>query len=147
MSYQSKGNNYGIYKQINFLPKLFTKARLFSSSQQLRKKQTDDSPLSDTDLYCYSSHLEALKEDLVIRFKDLKELKIPEWVVNPFLADANNADPILFEEHIDLQNDFESKVLFQQTGYEAFWPKQQDRYPHLWKKPNYYCWHFLHHTW
>ena len=90
--------------------------------------------MSDTDLDCYSSHLEALKEDLVIRFKDLKELKIPEWVVNPFLVDANNADPILVEEHIDLPNDFEGKVLFQQTGYEAFWPKQQDRYPHLGKK-------------
>ena len=48
----------------------------------MREKQTDDSPLSDTDLDCYSSRLEALKEDLVIRFKDLKEFKkIPKWVV------------------------------------------------------------------
>ena len=105
----------------------------FLSLQELREKQTDNSPLSDTDLDCYCSHLETLKKDLVSRFKDLKKLKIPEWVVNPFLADANNADPILVEELIDWQNDFEGKVL-QQTGYETFWPKQQDRYPHLWKK-------------
>ena len=75
------------------------------------------------DLDCYSSHLQALKEDLLIRFKDLKELKIPGWVVNPFHADANNADPNLVEELKDLQNDFEGEVLFQQIGYEAFWPK------------------------
>ena len=74
----------------------------FTSLHELQEKQTDDSPLSDTDLDYYSSHLEALKEDLVIGFKDLKELKISEWVVNPFLADANNVDPILVEELIDL---------------------------------------------
>ena len=90
--------------------------------------------MSDTDLDCHSSYLQALKEDLAIRFKDLKELKIPEWVVNPFQADANNADPNLVEELIDLQNYFEGKALFQQTGYEAFWRKEQDKYPHLWEK-------------
>ena len=74
----------------------------FPSLHEPQEKQTDDSPLSDTDLDYYSSHLEALKEDLVIGFKDLKELKISEWVVNPFLADANNVDPILVEELIDL---------------------------------------------
>ncbi|XP_068229546.1 SCAN domain-containing protein 3-like [Palaemon carinicauda] len=106
----------------------------FPSSKALKENQTDDSCLSDTDLDCYSSHLQALKEDMTIRFKDLKELKIPEWVVNPFQADATNADPNLVEELIDLQNDIEGKVLFQQIGYEAFWPKEQDKYPHLWKK-------------
>ena len=106
----------------------------FPSLKALQENQTDDSCLSDTDLDCYSSHLLALKEDLEIRFKDLKELKIPEWVVNPFQADANNTDPNLVEELIDLQNDFEGKVLFQQIGYEAFWPKEQDKYPYLWKK-------------
>ncbi|XP_068234353.1 SCAN domain-containing protein 3-like [Palaemon carinicauda] len=106
----------------------------FPSLKALKENQTDDSCLSDTDLDCYSSHLQALKEDMMIRFKDLKELKIPEWVVNPFQADATNADPNLVEELIDLQNDIEGKVLFQQIGYEAFWPKEQDKYPHLWKK-------------
>lgn len=106
----------------------------FPSLKALQENQTDDSCLSDTDLDCYSSHLQALKEDLLIRFKDIKELKIPEWVVNPFQADVNNDDPNLVEELIDLQNDFEDKVLFQQIGYEAFWPKEQDKYPHLWKK-------------
>jgi len=33
-----------------------------------------------------------------------------------------------------LQNDFEGEVLFQQIGYEAFWPKEQAKYPHLWEK-------------
>ena len=106
----------------------------FPSLKALQENQTNDSCLSDTNLDRYSSHLQMLKEDLVIRFKDFKELKIPELVVNPFQADANNADPNLVEELTDLQNDFEGKVLFQQIGYEAFWPKKQDKYPHLWKK-------------
>ena len=90
--------------------------------------------MSDTDLDCCSFHLQALKEDLLIRFKDLKELKIPGWVVIPFQADTNNADPNLVEELIDLQNDFEGEVLFQQIGYKAFWPKEQVKYPHFWGK-------------
>ena len=106
----------------------------FPSLKALQENQTDDSCLSDTDLDCYSSHLQALKVDLLIRFKDLKELKIPGWVVNLFQADANNADPNLVEELIDLQNDFEDEVLSQQIGYEAFWPKEQVKYPHLWEK-------------
>ena len=106
----------------------------FPSLKAVQENQTDDSCLSDTNLDCYSSHLQALKEDLLIRFKDLKELKIPGWVVNPFQADANNADPNLVEELIVLQNDFEGEVLFQQIGYEAFWPKEQVKYPHLWEK-------------
>ena len=125
-----------------FISKLdFCKNRLlrldlnqFPSFKARQENQTDDSYLSDTDLDCFSSHLQALKEDLVIRFKDLKNLKTPEWVVNPFQADANNADPNLVEELIDLQTDFEGKVLFEQIGYGAFWPKEQDKYPHLWKK-------------
>ena len=101
----------------------------FPSLKAVQENQTDDSCLSDTNLDCYSSHLQALKEDLLIRFKDLKELKIPGWVVNPFQADANNADPNLVEELTVLQNDFEVEVLFQQIGYEAFWPKEQVKYP------------------
>ena len=84
----------------------------FPSLKAVQENQTDDSCLSDSDLDCYSSHLQALKENLLIRFKDLKELKIPGWVVNPFQADANNADPNLVEELIDLQNDFEGEVRY-----------------------------------
>ena len=61
-------------------------------------------------------------------------MKITSWVVNPFQANANNSDPNLVKELVDLQNDFESQVLFQQIGYEAFWQKQQVKYPHLWEK-------------
>ena len=35
---------------------------------------------------------------------------------------------------MDVQNDFEGDVLFQQVGYETFWPKEQVKYPNLWEK-------------
>jgi hypothetical protein len=90
--------------------------------------------LSDEDLECYCSHLEALKEDMMTRFKDLNDLKIPDWVINPFLADAYNANQNLIEQLIDLQNDIEAQIQFQQTGYEAFWAKEQSKYPQLWQE-------------
>ena len=36
------------------------------------------------------------------RFKDLNELKIPDWIINLFQADVNNAEIKLQEELIDL---------------------------------------------
>ncbi|XP_068234219.1 protein FAM200C-like [Palaemon carinicauda] len=110
----------------------------FPSLKALKENQTDDSCLSDTDLDCYSSHLQALKEDMTIRFKDLKELKIPEWVVNPFQADATNADPNLVEELIDLQNEIEVDIIDPYCAYEDFHlsvaekhVQINDRYQHL----------------
>jgi len=135
---KAKGIIMAFISKLDFYKNCFLRLDLnqFPSLKALHENQTDDSRLSDTDLDCYSSRLQALKEDLLIRFKDLKELKIPRLVVNPFQADANNADPNLVEELIDLQNDFEGEVLFQQIGYgyEAFWPKEQFKNPHLWEK-------------
>ena len=54
----------------------------FPSLNSVQENQTNGLCLSDTDLDCYCSHLQALKKDLLIRFKDLKELEIPGWVVN-----------------------------------------------------------------
>ena len=73
----------------------------FPNLQALQQNQTDELCLSDDDPDCFASHLQAPKEDLGIIFKDHKELKIPERV------DSN-----LDEELIDLQNNFEGKVLF-----------------------------------
>lgn len=106
----------------------------FPSLQTLEENNEGDLLLLDTDLECYCSHLEALKEDMMTRFKDLNELKIPDWAINPFLADVHNVDQNLLEELIDLQNDFEARVWFQQTGYEAFWAKEQNKYPQLWQQ-------------
>ena len=38
----------------------------FPSLQALKENQANELCLSDTDLHCFSSHLQALKEDLVI---------------------------------------------------------------------------------
>ena len=45
----------------------------FPSLKALQENQTDNSCFSDTDLDCYSSHLQALKEDLVIRFQKISK--------------------------------------------------------------------------
>ena len=120
-------NNCSVKPNKRFLCKL----KKFRVVKPNRSDVSSKLKQSDTDLDCCFFHLQALKEDLLIRFKDFKELKIPGWFVNPFQADANNADPNLVEELMDLQNDFECEVLFQQIGYEALWPKEQVKCPHL----------------
>ena len=46
-------------------------------------------------------------------FKDLCDLVIPDWAVNPFLADLQQAQQSLQTDLIDLQNDCEVEVLFE----------------------------------
>ena len=132
---KAKGIIMAFISKLDFYKKCLLRLDLnqFPNLEAVQENQTDDSCLSDTDLDCCSSHFQTLK-DLLIRFKDLKELKIPGCVVNPFQDDANNADPNLVEELIDLQNDFEGEMLFPQIGYEAFWLNEQVKYPHLWEK-------------
>ena len=50
-----------------------------------------------------------MKEDMSTRFKNLSNFVIPDWVINPFLSDSQQA---LQTELINLQNDCKAEVLF-----------------------------------
>jgi len=52
----------------------------------------------DSDLEIYCAYLESLKDNISTRFKDINDLIIPEWVLNPFLADIQNVQPLIQEE-------------------------------------------------
>ena len=139
-----QGNNINLIKSkgiINsFIGKLpFYKDSLarkdFRQFPSLQVIQNNDKILIlETDIECYCSHLETLKEDFIKRFKDLCELEIPDWVVSPFLYDASSIHQNLREEIIDLQNDVEAQIHFNQLGYAAFWPKMQNNFPKLWQE-------------
>ncbi|XP_077301648.1 protein FAM200C-like [Arctopsyche grandis] len=55
-------------------------------------------------------HIDALIEDMIIRFKDLYELLKPDWIINPFLSDVESVSQKLKEQFIELQNDCEAKI-------------------------------------
>ena len=44
----------------------------------------DNISITDENSQIYCSHIDSLREDMLIRFKDLTELVIPNFVINPF---------------------------------------------------------------
>ena len=78
--------------------------------------------VSDDHLLAYYDHLDALKTDMTKRFTDLLELKIPDWIIDPFCVQVETVSLSLQEELIDLQNDCEEKARFKMMSSEQFWP-------------------------
>lgn len=64
-------------------------------------------------------------------FKDLCDLVVPDWAINPSLSDDSSAHQNLHEETNDLQNLLEAKIHFKLLGYEAFWLAQNAKIPKL----------------
>ncbi|KAI6656226.1 hypothetical protein LOD99_1559 [Oopsacas minuta] len=74
--------------------------------------------ISDDDLLAYCEHLGVLKADMIKRFTDLLEIKLPHWLIDPFCVDAKQFLLYLQEVLMDLQSDCEEKVDFTMMGYE-----------------------------
>ena len=100
----------------------------FSSLQQL---DSSDKSIFDVDVETYSKHIKQLHEDMEVRFLDVFQLEIPDWIIHPF----NNIseEGILVKELITLQNDFELKPKFS-ISYQIFWlqSKIKVKYRHVW---------------
>ena len=89
--------------------------------------------LKDENVRIYCSHLAQMKEDMSTYFKDLSNFVIPDWVINPFLSNSQQAQQALQIELIDLQNDCEVEVLFRKKDFESFRIAQRSTYPRLWE--------------
>ena len=76
---------------------------------------TNNITITDENINNYCSHIDSLREDMLIRFKDLTELVIPDFV-NPFATNVETLDSQLQEEFLDLQNDIECKAIFTKCG-------------------------------
>ena len=102
----------------------------FSSLQQL---DSGDKGISNVDVETYSNHLQKLHEDMEVRFQDVLQLEIPDWIVDPFIDISEQG--ILAEELITLQNDFELKPKFR-ISYQAFWLQREIKvkYRHVWDR-------------
>ena len=91
--------------------------------------------IPDDDHQVYCAHLDELQRDMSERFQDLLFLKIPDWVINPFLDVNSEETGVAEEELVSIQNDIELRPKFK-ISYQDFWlqKKISDCYPVLWNK-------------
>ena len=54
------------------------------------------------DFLFYMKHLEGLKEDINVRYKDLDHLNVPSLIIKPFESDKADIDFSLQEQLIEL---------------------------------------------
>ncbi|XP_071397542.1 zinc finger BED domain-containing protein 5-like [Centroberyx affinis] len=105
--------------------------RQFAHFPQLTKVSE---ALTDDRLLIYIDHLRMVKADMEIRFRDLLNLDVPVWVVQPFQADVTECEPAVQEHLIDIQCDDEAQATFRTSGWGSMWVKYAQRYPALWEK-------------
>ena len=91
--------------------------------------------VADDELLVFVEHLASLKEDMLIRFSDLRELYIPNWSLNPFFLDLNEVmmNAVEYQEELlEIKEDTEAQICFQTQGCVAMWTHFQTRYPNCW---------------
>ena len=95
---------------------LINKLELYQQSLSRRKfdhfshlsKMSDS--VTDEHLLVYVEHLKAVIEDMKVRFKDLLDLEVFPWLVEPFATNINDCDSTMQEMLIDLQSDEEAQL-------------------------------------
>lgn len=99
----------------------------FTSFARLSQLQSRDSAVD-----VILRHLSQLDEDFEFRFADLEEMQFPDWLLQPFLADLENAPQDLCEELTEVQHDDSAKVIFKEKG-QKFWLHDEisQRFPKL----------------
>ncbi|CAM4541503.1 unnamed protein product [Leuciscus chuanchicus] len=79
--------------------------RQFAHFPQLAKVSE---ALTDDLLLVYTDHLSMVKADMEIRFRDLLNLDVPSWAVQPFQTDVIECEPAIQEHLVDIQCDNET---------------------------------------
>ena len=69
-----------------------------------------------------------------VRFQDIFQLEVPDWIINPF-CDIISENGILMEELVTLKSDLELKPKFK-IWYQSFWlqNKIKERHPYVWDR-------------
>ncbi len=83
-------------------------------------------------IYCH--HLKTFHENIIERYADLIDIKIPDWVLDPFEYTITDNDNIILQRRfIELKKDFELKHAFSKS-YIYFWLQLgiQEKYQEIW---------------
>lgn len=89
--------------------------------------------ISDDDLKIFTNHLQKLQDDFSVRFEDIRNMRIPAWIVTPFDVKFENLgmEPDLECELAELSVDIEAKISFESRSLGDFWYKNCTKYPKL----------------
>ena len=68
--------------------------------------------LHDEEIEIYFDHLTGLYDDIKIRFKNLLEMEIPNWVVDPFEINVADINIVFQETLIELQSSHSARARF-----------------------------------
>ncbi|XP_076066104.1 zinc finger BED domain-containing protein 5-like [Oratosquilla oratoria] len=92
--------------------------------------------LLDADLAVCVDHLKQLHIDMETHFSDLLQMTVPDWFVDPFIADASEVDVTLQESVIELQNDTTARARFKRGGRHKMWINQDvyEKYILFWRE-------------
>ena len=95
----------------------------------------EDHSISDDDIEIFTNHLGNLQDDFCIRFKDLKNMTILEWIITPFDVKFEDlsVEPECEYELAELSVDIAAKAMFESRSLSDFWynVNTRDRYSKL----------------
>ncbi|KAI5152824.1 hypothetical protein ENBRE01_3037 [Enteropsectra breve] len=137
---QRQGDDLNLIKTKNIIASFIAKLLLYKRNIAVKnflhfpKLQELNNVIRDHDLEIYCQHLEDVHKDFGERFKDILEMEVPFWILNPFEYEANLGSPELEEELIELTTNEELKYRFSR-GYQYFWLQKpiSSLYTGLWK--------------
>ena len=83
----------------------------------------EDRSVSDDDLEIFTNHLGNLQDDFRVRFKDLENMTVPEWIISPFDVKFENVsvEPECEYELAEICVDIAAKALFESRSLSDFW--------------------------
>ena len=99
----------------------------------------------------YINHLDNIREDLKIRFVDLDNMYVSEWLLSPLDMKIDNKgyESDLEDELIEMHVNFEAKALFKSKTLTEYWSNinTATKYPNSVRQPNHSYLHSQFHTW
>ncbi|XP_029646123.1 uncharacterized protein LOC115219961 [Octopus sinensis] len=89
----------------------------------------------DEDLTVDVDHLKHLHNDMEIRFSDLLQVTVPQWLVDPFVVDSSEVDIDIQERFIKLQHNTAVQAMFKYGRFQKLCMNEEisKKYPLLWK--------------
>jgi len=109
--------------------------KYFSNLKHFSTSLMEDHRISDDDIEIFTNHLGNLQDDFGVRFKDLENMTIPEWIITPSDVKFENrsVEPECEHELAELSVDIAAKAAFKSRSLSDFWHKvnTRDKYPKL----------------
>jgi len=90
---------------------------IISCKENFPELLTVKNDVTPEDIERFGNHLRELKLDMGKGFCDILNLKVYDWMINPFTANAANVDVTFQEELLEMQFDEEIKTNCSNGGY------------------------------